>query len=93
MNKHKNEKLPALFNDYITLTSKVHNHTTRQASKNNFIMRRVTKSSTQQSIKVSGPNVWKTLPLELKLSFEKGQLSSQYAINNYLVMAHLSLQT
>ena len=56
MNKHKNGKLPALFNDYFTLTSKVHNHMTRQASKNNFFMRRVTKSSTQQSIKVFGPN-------------------------------------
>ena len=57
MNKHKNGKLPALFNDYFTWTSKVHNHMTRQASKNNFFMRRVTKSPIQQSIKVSGPNI------------------------------------
>ena len=28
MNKYKNGKLPALFNDYFTLTSKVHNHMT-----------------------------------------------------------------
>ena len=45
--KHKNGKLPALFNDYFTLTSKIHNHMIRQASKNNFFMRRVTNSSTQ----------------------------------------------
>ena len=49
---------------FFTLTSKVHNHMTRQASENNFFMGRVTKSSTQQFIKVSGPNIWKTLPPE-----------------------------
>ena len=58
---------------------------TRQASKNNFFMRRVTKSSTQQSIKVSGPNIWKTLPPELKLSFEKGRLTSINKLKRYLL--------
>ena len=71
MNKHKNGKLPALFNDYFTLTSNVHNHMTRQASKNNFCMRRVTKSSTQQSTKVTGPNIWKTLPPEINCYLKK----------------------
>ena len=72
MIKHKNGKLSALCNDYFTLTFKIHYHMTRQESKNNFFTRRVTKLSTQPSIKVSGPNIWKTLPPELKLSFEIG---------------------
>ena len=42
MNRHKNGKLPALYDSYFILTSKVHDHMTRQASKNNFFMRRVT---------------------------------------------------
>ena len=49
----------------------------------------VTKSSTQQSIKVSGPNIWKTLPPELKQSFEKGRLTSIYKLKRYL----LNIQT
>ena len=85
MNKRKNGKLPALFDDYyFTFTSKVHNRMTRQASKNNFFMRRVTKSSTKQSIKVSGSNIWKTLSPELRLSFEKGRLISINKLKRYL---------
>ena len=58
---------------------------TRQASKNSFFMRRVTKSLTQQSTKVSGPNIWKTLPPELKLSFEKRQPTSINKLKRYLL--------
>ena len=64
MIEHKSKKLPALFGNYFTLTSKIYSHITKQANKNNFLrlLCRVTKSSIQQSIKVSGPNLSKTLP-------------------------------
>ena len=64
MYKYTNRQLPALFHNYFDLNSNIHTYPTRHSS--DFHLENPRTILAQKSIRHHGPDVWNTLPYNIK---------------------------
>ena len=74
MYKYHHHLLPASFNDYFVLNSRVHDHYTRSTNKNNYYLPNINTNIRKFGIKFSGPAVWNKIPIDIK------SLASLYSV-------------
>ena len=80
MYKVKTESLPTtLNNNMYTLNSAIHDHNTRQRN-NIFIQHRRTRKASQQ-INHKGPNIWQSIPNNIKDSINIKQFTHSFKIH------------
>ena len=63
---HNRLRLPLRFDDYFTLTKRVHSRNTRFSSNNQLIIPLFKTQRTQRSIKYIGAKLWKSIPKYLR---------------------------
>ena len=68
MHSYHNKMLPNHFHEYFIPLSSIHYHSTRLATSKNLFLPRVNSSSGKCSLKLIGPEVWSSIPNDIKYS-------------------------
>jgi len=68
MHSYHNKLLPNHFDEYFIPLSSIHYHSTRLATSKNLFLPKVNSSSGKCSLKFIGPNVWSSIPDDIKFS-------------------------
>jgi len=68
MHSYHNKLLPNHFDENFIPLSSIHYHSTRLATSRNLFLPRVNSSSGKCSLKFIGPNVWSSIPDDIKFS-------------------------
>jgi exonuclease III len=79
--RYEHNLLPASFMGYFTLGSQIHTHNTRRAT--SYRPSRARTNTRKFSMKSSGPQLWNTIPLEIRLSGNRSRFKKR--LRTYLV--------
>ena len=84
MYKLRNKLLPKCLQNFFEQPAKLHSHSTRFASGNNYSINRFNKSKSQCSIRYQGPVLWNDLPTKIKYCARKNNHSFTKNVKEFL---------